>query len=225
MKDLIISSLRTVLFGTIALALLLFLPAWTLDYWQAWVFIVVLLGSVNAIGVYLSMNDPALLERRKKIGPTAETTIAQKIIMSVAIFGLLALLVFSAVDHRFGWSRVPPYVSVAGDVLVALGLLIDFIVFKENSFGGSTIQTYEDQKVISTGPYALVRHPMYAGVMVMCIGIPLALGSRWGLAFLALTTLVLMWRILDEERLLEKELPGYRAYTRKVRYRLVPHLW
>jgi protein-S-isoprenylcysteine O-methyltransferase Ste14 len=225
MKNLIIPTLRTFLLGAIALGVLLFLPAWTLNYWQAWVFIVVFMGSVNAIGVYLSIKDPELLERRKKAGPAAETRMAQKIIISVAILGFIAMLVFSAFDHRFAWSRVPPYVSLAGDVLVALGLLIDFFVLRANSFGASTIQTVEDQKVISTGPYAHVRHPMYAGVLVMCIGVPLALGSWWGLAFLALTTLVLMWRILDEEKLLKKDLPGYIEYSQQVRYRLVPNLW
>lgn len=225
MNKLIIPTVRTFLIGAIVLGVLLFLPAWTLNYWQAWVFIVVFLTSVNAIGVYLAIKDPALLERRKKGGPAAEQNMAQKIIMSFAIIVNIALLVFSALDHRFGWSPVPTYVSLAGDALVALGLFIDLIVFRENSFGGSTVEVFESQKVISTGPYALVRHPMYVGVLVMVIGVPLALGSLWGLVFLALTIPVLIWRILDEERLLEKDLPGYVEYARNVRYRLVPYLW
>jgi protein-S-isoprenylcysteine O-methyltransferase Ste14 len=225
MNKLILPTLRTFLIGAIALGVLLFLPAWTLNYWQAWVFIVVFVTSVNAIGVYLSLKDPELLERRKKFGPGTEQSPAQKIIMSVAILGNIALLIFCALDHRFGWSRVPAYVSVAGNRLVALGLGIDLIVFRENSYGGSTIETVEGQQVISTGPYALLRHPMYTGVLVMIIGVPLALGSWWGLAILALTTPVLMWRILDEEQLLKKDLPGYIEYTQKVRYRLVPYLW
>ena len=110
-------------------------------------------------------------------------------------------------------------------VLIVLGLLIDFFVFRENSYGASTIQIFEDQKVISTGLYARVRHPMYVGVLVMMIGVPLALGSWWGLAVLALVTPGLIWRILDEEKLLKKDLPGYREYAQKVRYRLVPYLW
>jgi protein-S-isoprenylcysteine O-methyltransferase Ste14 len=114
---------------------------------------------------------------------------------------------------------------LAGDVLVALGLFVDLLVFRENSYGGSTIETVEGQKVISTGLYARLRHPMYTGVLVMIIGVPLALGSWWGLAILVLTTPVLMWRILDEEQLLKKDLPGYIEYAQKVRYRLVPYLW
>ena len=135
------------------------------------------------------------------------------------------MLVFSALDYRFGWSRVPAIVSLAGDVLVAFGLLIDFIVLKENSYGTSTIQKVEGQKVISTGPYGLVRHPMYMGVLIMVIGVPLALGSWWGLAIVAFSAPVLIWKSLDEERLLKAELPGYTEYTQKVPYRLVPHLW
>lgn len=225
MNKLIIPTLRTFLIGAIVLGILLFLPAWTLNYWQAWVFIVVFMTSVNVIGLYLSLKDPALLERRKKFGPSTEQSPAQKIIISIAVLANLGLLIFCALDHRFGWSPVPAYISVIGNILVALGLFIDLLVFKENSFGGSTIETVEDQKVISTGPYSLVRHPMYVGVLVMVIGVPLALGSWWGLAILAVTVPGLVWRILDEEKLLEKDLPGYTKYEQKVRYRLVPHLW
>ncbi len=225
MKKLILPTIGTFLIGAIMLGVLLFLPAWTLNYWQAWVFIVVFMTSANAIGLYLSLKDPALLERRKKVGPTKETSPAQKIIMSMALLSIIGLFVFCAFDHRFAWSPVPPLGVLAGDVLIAISFLIYYFVFKENSFGGSTIETVEDQKVISTGPYALVRHPMYVGVLVMMMGVPIALGSWWGLAVLALTAPALMWRILDEEKLLKNDLPGYIEYTQKVRYRLVPYLW
>lgn len=225
MNKLIIPTVRTFLLGAVVLGLLIFLPAWTLDYLQAWLFIIVFMTSVSVIGVYLSVKDPALLERRKKIGPAAEQNTAQKIIMAIAIASLLGLFVFCGFDHRFEWSLVPAYVSLVGDVLVALGLFINLIVFRENSFGGSTVEKFEGQTVISTGPYALVRHPMYTGVLIMIIGIPLALGSWWGLAILALTIPGLVWRILDEEKLLEKDLPGYREYEQKMQYRLVPYLW
>jgi protein-S-isoprenylcysteine O-methyltransferase Ste14 len=220
-----IQTLGTFLFEAIVLGILLFLPAWTLNYWQAWVFIVVFGIATNAIGVYLSLKDPELLERRKKVGPVAETRMAQKIIISIGFLSLIGVIVFSALDYRFGWSPVPAYVALLGDLLVALGLFVDLLVFRENSYGGSSIETVNDQKVISTGLYARVRHPMYVGVLIMVIGIPLALGSWWGLAVLALTLPVLIWRILDEEELLKKDLPGYREYAQKVRYRLVPYLW
>lgn len=222
---LVIPTLRTFLIGALALGLFLFLPAWTLDYWQAWLFIVVFMTSVSVVGLYLTIKDPALLERRKKFGPAAEQRTAQKVIMSFAILGNAALLIISALDHRFGWSAVPASVSLAGDALVALGLLINLLVFRENSYGASNIETSEGQSVISTGPYAIVRHPMYAGVLVMVVGVPLALGSLWGLAVLAITVPVLALRILDEETLLQEDLPGYTEYARQVRYRLVPYLW
>ena len=225
MNTLPLQTARTFILGAIALGILLFLPAWTLAYWQAWVFIVVFLAAANAIGVYLSLKDPVLLERRMKVGPGEEQSTAQKIIMFLAIFTSLALLVFCAFDHRFAWSAVPWYVSLVGNALVAFGLLINLLVFRENSYGASTIQTFEDQKVISTGLYSYVRHPMYVGVIVMIIGVPLALGSWWGLGILAFTIPVLVWRILDEEKLLSNDLPGYREYAQKVRYRLVPYLW
>jgi protein-S-isoprenylcysteine O-methyltransferase Ste14 len=225
MNNLAILTARTFLIGAIAFAVLLFLPAWTLTYWQAWVFIVVFMASANAIGVYLTLKNPELLERRKRGGPAAEQNMAQKIIISIAILGWVALLVFCALDHRFVWSPVPLLVSWVGNVLIVLGFLIDFFVFRENSYGGSTVQTFADQKVISTGLYARVRHPMYMGVLIMMIGVPLALGSWWGLTILALMVPVLVWRILDEEKLLKNDLPGYREYAQKVHYRLVPYLW
>jgi protein-S-isoprenylcysteine O-methyltransferase Ste14 len=225
MRELVVPTLRTFLVGAIALGVFLFVPAWTLDYWQAWLFIVVFMSSANAIGLYLSLKDPELLERRKKIGPAAEQRTSQKIIMPLTLIGVAALLIFPALDHRFAWSPVPEYVSLGGDVLIALAFLGYYFVFKENSYGGSTIEIVADQKVITTGPYALVRHPMYAAVLVMVVGVPLALGSLWGLAVLALTVPVLIWRILDEEKLLKQDLPGYTEYAQKVRYRLVPYLW
>jgi protein-S-isoprenylcysteine O-methyltransferase Ste14 len=225
MNKLIIQTFGSFLIGVLALGVLLFLPAGTLNYWQAWVFIVVFLTSVNAIGVYLSLKDPALLERRKNIGPAAEQSTTQKIIISLALMGNIALLIVCALDHRFGWSQMPGSVSLAGDVLVALGLFINLLVFRENSYGASNIKVEESQAVISTGPYALVRHPMYAGVLIMILGVPLALGSWWGLAVLALVIPGLIWRILDEEKVLEKDLSGYKEYEQKVLYRLVPYLW
>jgi len=225
MNKLVTQTLSTFLIGAVALGGLLFLPAWTLNYWQAWVFILVFMTSVVMIGLYLSLKDPALLERRKKFGPTQEQSPVQKIVISIGLLGLLSVFVFSALAHRFGWSPVPTYGALVGDALVALGLFIDLLVFKENSYGGSTIEIVADQKVIATGPYALVRHPMYVGVLIMLIGIPLALDAWWGLAIIAAGVPVLMLRIIDEEEFLKKNLPGYDEYTQQVRYRLVPYLW
>jgi protein-S-isoprenylcysteine O-methyltransferase Ste14 len=166
----------TAVVGLIVLGIIIFVPAGTLAYWQGWAFIVVFTISTNVIGVYLALKDPVLLERRMRAGPGAETRPAQKALIAVAFAGALALVVVSVLDHRFGWSFVPAWVSVLGAVLVAAGLMIDLLVFRENSYGASTIEKMEGQKVISSGPYALVRHPMYVGVLVMVVGMPLALG-------------------------------------------------
>jgi protein-S-isoprenylcysteine O-methyltransferase Ste14 len=207
------------------MALLLFLPAGTLDYWQAWVFIAVFVGASAAITVYLAKKDPKLLERRMNAGPTAEKETTQKIIMLVAMLGFIALLVVPAFDHRFGWSAVPAYIALSGDALIACGFLFVFFVLKANPYGASTIQIAEGQQVISTGPYALVRHPMYAGAMPLVVGVPLALGSWWGLSVLLLFVPALIWRLLDEERFLAKNLAGYAQYQDKVKYRLLPLIW
>lgn len=225
MYKLMLQTIKTFIIGAIALGLLLFIPAWTLKYWQAWVFIFVFGVSTNAIGIYLSLKDPVLLERRKNIGPKAEQNRLQKVIITFGILSSIGVMVFSAFDYRYGWSPVSPYISLLGDALVALGLLMDLFVFKENSFGASNIQTFEDQKVISTGLYAYVRHPMYVGVLVMIVGIPLALGSMWGLTVIAISAPVIILRILDEEKFLKKDLKGYVDYTKRVRYRLVPYIW
>ncbi len=225
MHKLILPTLRTFLIGAIALGLLLFLPAWTLDYWQAWVFIIIFMSSMNAVGVYLALNDPALLERRKRVGPAAEQRALQKVIMALAVLGNIALLVVCALDHRFGWSRMATPLVLLGDALVALGFSMNFLVFKANSYGASNIKVDDGQRVISTGPYALVRHPMYSGVLVMLAGAALALGSWWGLAVVGLILPALVWRIYDEELLLRHDLPGYGAYAQKVRHRLVPYIW
>jgi protein-S-isoprenylcysteine O-methyltransferase Ste14 len=225
MIKLLLQALATFVGGALLLGLLLFLPAGTFNYWQAWVLIGVFCASTTTIGVYLTMKDPALLERRKQVAPSRAQGMVQNIIISIAVLSMLALPIFCGFDHRLGWSLVPPAIAVLGDVLVALGLLINLVVLRENSYGGSSIQTFAGQQVISTGLYARVRHPMYVGVLILVAGIPLALGSWWGLWILALTIPGLVLRILDEEKLLETELPGYKAYEQKVRYRLVPYLW
>jgi protein-S-isoprenylcysteine O-methyltransferase Ste14 len=160
-----------------------------------------------------------------KVGPTAEKEPSQKIIILFALLGFITLLVFPALDHRFGWSLVPPYGSVAGDALVALGFILTFVVIRQNNYAASTIQVVEGQKVVSTGLYAYVRHPMYAGVLPMIVGMPLALGSWWSLFGLVLVVPAIIWRLLDEEKFLHKNLRGYTEYTKKVRYRLIPFIW
>jgi protein-S-isoprenylcysteine O-methyltransferase Ste14 len=222
MNILNIKAFGGLLFLLLAMAALLFIPAWTLDFWQAWTFLAVYFASSLAITLYLMKKDPKLLERRMSGGPTAEKETTQKIIMCFASLGFIGLLVAPALDHRFAWSHVPPYAVLAGDVLVVLGWLAIFFVFKENTFTSATIELAPDQKVISTGPYALVRHPMYAGASVMLFGIPIALGSWWGLLVSIAMMPALIWRLIDEEKFLARNLPGYVEYQKKVPYRLIP---
>jgi protein-S-isoprenylcysteine O-methyltransferase Ste14 len=212
-------------FLIVALAALLFLPAWTVYYWQAWIFLGVFSALVLAITIYLMKKDPKLLERRVSAGPAAEKEKSQKVIQFLAQLAFIAIIVFPAIDHRFGWSAMPVAGVIVGNILVALGLYIVFLVFKENSFTSAVIEVGAEQKVISTGPYALVRHPMYAGAILMLLGVPLALGSWWGLLMIIPITLAIIWRLLDEEKFLAKNLPGYLEYKNKVKYRLLPFVW
>jgi protein-S-isoprenylcysteine O-methyltransferase Ste14 len=212
-------------FLLVAIAAGLFLPVWTLDYWQAWVFLAVFGGSVIAVTVDLVRNDRALLERRVRAGPVAEKRRRQQLIQAIANALFIAVIVVPPIDRRLGWSAPPAPVAIAGDVLVALGAWVVFRVFRANTFTSAIIEVDRDQRVVSTGPYAVVRHPMYAGAMIMLTGIPLALGSWWGLIAVVPMVLVIAWRLLDEEAVLTRQLAGYPAYCGKVRYRLVPLLW
>lgn len=225
MEDLKKKALAGLLQLFIALAAFIFLPAWTLDYWQAWIFLAVFFACVLAITIYLVKNDPKLLERRVNAGPGAEKEKSQKTIQALAMMAFVAVMVFPALDHRFGWSAVPPYVCALGDILVALGLFFVFLVFRENTFTSGIIEVGSEQKVITTGPYARVRHPMYSGALVMLFGVPLALGSWWGLLTIIPMKLAIVWRLLDEEKFLARNLAGYSEYQSKVRYRLLPFIW
>ncbi len=206
-------------------AAMLFISAWTFNYWQAWVFLIAFFGPAFAITINLMKSDPKLLERRISAGPLNEKETSQKIIQSIAQVSFLLVIILPALDHRFGWSIVPSYVSIIGDILVVIGFYIVFLVFKENTYASALIEVDSGQKVISTGTYAWVRHPMYSGALILILGTPLALGSWWGLLTLVLFTLVLVWRLLDEERVLARDLPGYVEYEKKVKYHLVPFVW
>jgi protein-S-isoprenylcysteine O-methyltransferase Ste14 len=218
-KSLIIPTVKNFLIGVIALGVVIFLPAWTLNYWQGWMFIIVFLGLVTLSGVYFSITDPALIERRKPAARAAKST-GQKIDIAFVYLAEFSLLVLSGLDHHFGWSQMPAYVSIIGIGLVALANVIWLISKKENSFAGAGVMLYEGHKVISTGPYAFVRHPNYVGDLTLVIGAPLALGSWWGLVIFALLIPAMVWMIFDEEKFLKKNLPGYVEYTQQVHYPL-----
>jgi protein-S-isoprenylcysteine O-methyltransferase Ste14 len=219
---------RGVLANLITLAILLaclFIPAGTLNYWQAWVFLAVFELSAQALGIYFLVHDRKLVERRMTIGPAAEQRPAQKFISALFILGFAGLVVLPALDHRFAWSPVAPVVSVVADAMILVSFLMFFAVMKSNTYAASTIRVEEGQPVVSAGLYAYVRHPMYAGALLLLAAMPLALGSWWSVLLAVLFFPVLVWRLLDEETFLRENLRGYAEYMQRVRYRLVPWLW
>ena len=202
----------------------LFLSAGTFNYWQAWIF----LGAVALSSGLLTLTmtkDPTLVENRSKVGPAAEKRTVQKIIVSCAAIPAIAMYIVPALDRRFGWSNMPVWLSVAGDLLMLVGMWMISRVFKANSYGSATVEIANDQKVISTGPYAIVRNPMYGSAVVYLAGASLALGSYWGPVAAALTTLALVWRLFDEEKFLTQNLPGYTEYCSRVRWHLIPGIF
>jgi protein-S-isoprenylcysteine O-methyltransferase Ste14 len=209
-------------FALIALAL--FLSASTTRYWQACVFFGVGAGSSILLTLYI-INDPILLKNRTNVGPTAEQRPIQKMTVLCLALPVIATIIVPGLDRRFGWSHMPPWLSIVGDLLILVAMSMSFLVFKENSFGSATVEVVKDQKVISTGPYAIVRHPMYASAAVYFIAMSLALGSHWGLIPALLTILGLVLRLFDEERFLAENLTGYTDYCAKVRWRLIPGIF
>lgn len=207
-------------FGLIGLAL--FLSAGSILYWQAWVFLGV--GTLSSVLLTLHvMKDPILLEGRAKYG--AEQRPIQKLIVRLMAFPSIATFVVPALDRRFGWSNMPSWLSIAGDILIIVSMWMVYRVFRENSFGSSTIEITKDQKVISTGPYAIVRHPMYSGAVVYFIATSLALGSYWGLIPAVSMIFGFAWRLLDEEQFLAQSLSGYAEYCARVRWHLIPGIF
>jgi protein-S-isoprenylcysteine O-methyltransferase Ste14 len=217
--------LASTVFCVVFFGLLLFLPAGTFDYWQAWVFIGVFLIGAMVPTVYLAVKYPDALQRRMKSGPWNETRLVQKLITVGILAMVVAVSVVSALDHRFGWSDVPTAVIILGNVLVLIGFVIAEAVIIQNNYAAATIRVEEEQPVVSTGLYGVVRHPMYVGALIMMVGMPLALDSYWGLLTAIPSALVFVARITDEEKALRQELAGYDDYTEKVHYRLVPGVW
>jgi protein-S-isoprenylcysteine O-methyltransferase Ste14 len=211
--------------GLAVLAAMLFVPAGTLNYWQAWVFIGVFTAATIIPSIYLARTNPAALRRRMRAGPLAEGRAIQKIVIVVAFADLFAMVVLSGLDHRMGWSSVPAWLCLLGDVLVAAGIGTAMLVIVQNNYAAAAVTVERGQSVASGGFYKFVRHPMYVGDVIMMVGMPLALGSYWALLLVIPGVLVLVSRILDEEKMLTQDLTGYREYTQRVRYRLLPYVW
>jgi protein-S-isoprenylcysteine O-methyltransferase Ste14 len=207
------------------ISIVLFGSAGTLHDARAWLTLAVFFGRAGAITVWLWLHDKALLERRVKAGPGAERDRLQNVVQALAGLVFLAIFAVPGFDRRFGWSHPSFAVSLAGAAMIAVGFAVVFLTFRENTFTSGTIELAEGQRVVSSDPYAIVRHPMYAGALVMVAGIPLALGSWFGLIPAALLIPILAWRLTREEAFLATHLAGYSAYRDRVGYRLAPMIW
>jgi protein-S-isoprenylcysteine O-methyltransferase Ste14 len=211
-----------VLLAVPAIWAILFLPAGTLAYWEAWLYLAVLLIPMFFVFRYLLKHEPQLLERRMQV---REKEVAQRRIITVASVYFLLVFILPGLDRRWGWSDVPPWVVLAADLLVMLGYGLFVLVLRENQYASRTIQVEKGQQVISSGPYEIVRHPMYLGVLLMYLASPLALGSYWALLPALLIVPILAARIVNEEQVLERDLRGYREYKQVTKYRLLPRVW
>ncbi len=198
------------------------LPAGTLNYWQVYLYFTILVVPMIFVLFYFLKRDPKFLERRTK---GTEKEKEQKLIQLINLPVFIAAFIIPGLDRRFGWSDVPVVVVIITDIVILLGYLIIFRVFRENSYASRIIEIDREQKVISTGLYGIVRHPMYLGVLIMYLPTPLALGSYWGLLPMALLPVTLVLRILNEEKVLSEKLEGYKHYCRKTKYRLIPYIW
>ena len=218
-------TIRSSVLGTLALVAVVFIPAGTLNYWQGWAYLGVSIFASAPYTVYLVKYDPALLQRRLQAGPSHEKEPAQKIIVLFILAAFVTLIALPPLDFRFGWSPVSWYVSVIGDVLVALAFYFFDLVSKVNTYAAANVRVEEGQRVVDTGVYGLLRHPMYFGALFLIVGTPLALGSWWTLLLTPVFLLLLYFRIASEEKVLKRDLAGYAEYQRKVRYRLIPFVW
>lgn len=219
---LLLSALTKFIFGIILVAALLFLPAWTLDYTGAWLFLALLFIPMLIMGIIMLFKAPDLLRKRLD-GKEKQATQRGVVALSGLMFPVG--FVVSALDFRFGWSHVPLWCVIAASVLFLVGYALYAEVMRENAYLSRTVEVQEGQKVIDTGLYAVVRHPMYLATLLMFLPMPLILGSLWGLIPFALYPIIIVIRILDEEKLLTKELDGYTVYKENVKNRLLPFVW
>ncbi len=205
--------------------IVLFVSAGTVRFWQAWLFLGLHLAWLKIAGWYFLRRDPALVERRMTQDEGGEKEKLQRIVIRVLRLLGAVMLVVAGLDHRFGWSVVPLAGVVAGGVLFVAGAAVVFAVFRENTYTSSIIEVATDQTVVDTGPYGILRHPMYTGTLLMGIASPLLLGSCWAALLLPPGWVLLAVRILAEERLLARQLPGYAEYMGRTRSRLIPGVW
>ena len=221
-KDLVRMTIPRFFFFIVLMMILFFLPAGTLNFWQGWVYMLVLIAPMSLVMPYLFKHNPELLRRRMQF---KEKRVEQKKIIYLSYPFFLLMFILPGLDRRFGWSQAPVWVVLAADVLILLGYGLVFLTFKENTYASRVIEVAEGQKVITSGPYAVVRHPMYVGALLMYFFTPLALGSWLGLIPALPLFPTILLRILDEEKALAQDLPGYSEYMRMTPYRLIPGVW
>ena len=214
--------LKVVFLFPLFMGVFLFLPAGSLKFWEAWIYAVAIFIPMIMTLSYLVKNDPALLQRRFKIKEKEKN---QKRIVRLFRLPFILGFLLPGFDYRYNWSEVPIVLVLIANVMVVLGYFLVFLVFKANSYTSRIIEVEKDQQVISTGPYSIVRHPMYAGMIIMFLFTPLALGSWWTLLVFIFLPLVLIFRIIDEEKTLTNDLPGYKEYCQNIKYRLIPYVW
>ena len=221
-RQLLITVLLRFALVIILIGLIVFLPAGTIKFWEVWVYFGILFIPMIFVLTYLLKNDPELLERRMKMKEKEEP---QKVFVKLSILVFLIAFIIPGFDHRFEWSEVPFIVIIIADLFIFIGYLLFFLVLKENTYASRIIQVEKDQRVISTGLYAIVRHPMYVAVIMMYVLSPLALGSYWAVVAILPLPVLIIFRIKSEEKILIDKLPGYREYTQEVKYRLIPYIW
>lgn len=206
---------------------LMFVSAGTLHWWGAWVYIVVMVGLSLTMGVALARRDPGLMNERLRPPIQKTQTAADKIVLSILLIGIFAWLALMGLDFRFGWSAAPVWVQAIGMLVLLVGIWICYLTMLENSFAAPVVKIQDErgQKVITTGPYGYVRHPMYAGAILYFAGTALVLGSWWGLALVPVFIVLLAIRIFIEEKTLRTGLRGYDDYAARVRYKLIPMVW
>ena len=221
-KQLFFRAITKFLGGFVVLALLVFLPAWTLRYWQGWLFLAILFVPMLIVGAVLLVKSPALLEKRLN---AKEEQSEQKAVLMLSALMFLAAFVLAGLNDHFGWFVLPAWVSVAAAVVFLGGYALYAEVMRENAYLSRTVEVQEDQKVIDTGLYGVVRHPMYLSTLLLFLSMPLVLGSLFSLGVMLFYIPLIAMRIKNEEQVLLEGLPGYDAYQKKVRYKVIPYLW
>lgn len=209
----------------ITLALLLFLPAGTLRFWQAWVYWALHSMALFWMTLHFLKRDPALIQRRLLGGPRHEKQRNQKIITALASVLGIGSMLLPGIERRFHPSPVPLPVVLAADALLVVAFWLTSLVFQANSHASSVIEVTAQQRVVATGPYRFVRHPMYSACVLLFLATPPALGSLWAFAGFLPLCAIMVARLIYEEEFLAKNLPGYEEYRREVPYRLIPGVW